>query len=96
MKKITLKPQNEFVVVKENKELEDAQMQTNTGLYTGSTEGARQYHGKYGTVMAVADDIHIVKEGDTVVFNKYDAVPIQYDGDEMQILKAELILAVLA
>ena len=46
-----------------------------------------------GKVIAVADEVEIVKKGDILYFQSYSLNPVEIDGKELYFIKADDILA---
>jgi chaperonin GroES len=74
----------------------DPEEVTSGGIYIPSTAKEKQTKGK---VIAVGpgkkDETMQVKEGETVLFGKYDGTEIKYDGKEYLILKQDRIYCIL-
>lgn len=86
-----IKPLGENVLVK----LIKAQEKTKSGIFLPETASAdRPQEGK---VVAIGESDKIkVKKGQTVIFAKYSGTEIKLEKEELLILKAEDILAVVA
>lgn len=90
MKKETIKPLGENVLVKIIKE----DLKTKSGIVL--PENVAQEKPQEGKVVAVGDDKKIkVKKGKKVIFAKYSGTEIKINEEEHLILKSEDILAVL-
>jgi chaperonin GroES len=91
MQKQTIQPLGENVLVK----LIKAEERTKSGIFLPETASAdRPQEGK---VVAIGESDKIkVKKGQTVIFAKYSGTEIKLEKEELLILKAEDILAVVA
>jgi len=90
MKKETIQPLGENVLVKAMKE----DVKTKSGIVLPDTASAEKP--QEGKIIAIGDDKKIkVKKGQKVIFAKYSGTEIKIDGEEHLILKNEDILAVV-
>lgn len=92
-----LKPLGDRVILKQD----EAEVTTASGLYLASDAKEKP---QTGTVLAVGDGKldkngeHLpmpVKEGDKVIYSKYGGTEITMDGEEVLILRADDIYAVI-
>lgn len=56
-------------------------------------DGAQDKRMEKGKVLAVAEDVDIVKKGDVLYFQGYSLNPVEVDGKELFFIKSEDILA---
>jgi len=90
MKKETIKPLGENVLVKTPKE----DPKTKSGIVLPDT--AKEDRPQEGKVIAIGDDKKIkVKKGQRIIFAKYSGTEIKIEGEEYMIIKNEDILAIL-
>jgi chaperonin GroES len=90
MKKENIKPLGENVLIKMLK----ADQKTKSGIVL--PDSANVDRPQEGKVVAIGESEKIkVKKNQTVIFAKYSGTEIKVDGDELLILKAEDILAVI-
>jgi chaperonin GroES len=90
MKKETIKPLGENVLVKIVKE----DIKTKSGIVLPETASQEKPQG--GKVVAVGNDKKIqVKKGQQIIFAKYSGTELKLNGEEYLILKSEDILAVV-
>ena len=68
------------------------EIKTESGLFIAQADESKQYHGVWGTVVAVGRNAEGLKTGDRVMWNKYDSVPFRWKSEEYQCLKDELVL----
>ena len=94
---MNLKPLGDRVILKQD----EAEVTTASGLYLASDAMEKP---QTGTVLAVGDGKidkdgkHLpmpVKEGDTVIYSKYGGTEITMNGEEVLILRADDIYAVI-
>lgn len=92
-----LKPLGDRVILKQD----EAEVTTASGLYLASDAKEKP---QTGTVLAVGDDKidkdgkHLpmpVKEGDKVIYSKYGGTEITMNGEEVLILRADDIYAIV-
>lgn len=90
MKKETIRPLGENILVKITKE----NIKTKSGIFLPET--ATQDKPQTGQVIAVGNDKKIkIKKGQTVIFAKYSGTELEFSGTQHLILKNEDILAVV-
>ena len=90
MAKVAIRPLGENVLVEPLK----ADKKTETGIYLPDT--ASEEKPQQGKVLAVGESEKIqVKKGDTVIYNRYAGVEVEYEGKEYLIVKNEDIVAVI-
>lgn len=90
MKKITIKPLGENVLVQPEK----ADKKTDTGIYL--PESASEERPQQGKVIEVGDGKEIkVKKNQKVIFNRYSGTEVKIEGEEYLIVKNEDVLAVI-
>lgn len=95
---MNLKPLGDRVIIKQD----EAEVTTASGLYLAHDAKEKP---QTGTVLAVGegkldkDGKHLpmpVKEGDKVIYGKYGGTEITLDGEEVLILRADDLYAVIA
>lgn len=75
-------------------ELEDNEMQTESGIIISRDDDKRQFHGIFVKVLAVGPNAENVKVGTTVIVNRYDLLPFRHNTETLQLVKDELVFAV--
>lgn len=85
---MNIKPLNERVVIKRL----EAQETTKSGIILAASA---QEKPEIFEVIAVADDVKIVKTGDKVLAGKYSGTDVKLEDEEYTVIKAEDILAVV-
>jgi len=83
-----MEPLRKHIILK----VDDEQITTKSGIIVAQDDESKQYHGVWGTVIAVGRNAEGLKTGDRVMWNKYDSVPFRYQTTEYQCLKDELVL----
>jgi len=90
MKKATIKPLGENVLVKPEK----SGKKTEAGIYL--PESASKEQPQEGRVIAVGDSKEIkVKKNQKIIFRRYSGTEVEISGEEYLIIKNEDILAVV-
>ena len=92
---ITIKPLEDRIVIRQV----DSEEKTASGLYIPDAAKEKPQEGE---VLAVGpgrvDDNGVpvdVKVGDHVIFSRYGGTEVKYDGEELQILSARDVLAIV-
>ncbi|MDO8529514.1 MAG: co-chaperone GroES [bacterium] len=90
MKKTTVKPLGENVLIKPEK----ADKKTDSGIYL--PENASEEKPQQGKVIEVGGSKEIkVKKNQRVIYNRYSGTEVKIDGEEYLIVKNEDVLAVV-
>ena len=90
-----IKPLGEYILLRREEEKEHT---TNSGLIVMQADNKEQYHGVYAEVLAVSEKVvedGVLKAGDRVVVNRYDTLPIQWETEKLEMVKAELVYGVI-
>lgn len=90
MKKTTVKPLGENVLIKPEK----ADKKTDSGIFL--PENASEEKPQQGKVIEVGESKEIkVKKNQKVIYNRYSGTEVKIDGEEYLIVKNEDVLAVV-
>ncbi|MFH0969585.1 MAG: co-chaperone GroES [Patescibacteria group bacterium] len=90
MKKLTVKPLGENVLIKPEK----SDKKTDSGIFL--PENASEEKPQQGKVIEVGDSKEIkVKKNQKVIFNRYSGTEVKIEGEEYLIVKNEDVLAVI-
>ena len=87
---MNIKPLADNVIIRPDKPEEV----TKSGLIIAKPSGQKEAPER-GVVVAVGPDCQGFKEGDYVLFGKYDFDIFKYEGEELSIGKAEKVLAII-
>ena len=90
MKKITVKPLGENVLIQPEK----ADKKTDSGIYL--PESTSEERPQQGKVVEIGESKEIrVKKNQRVIFNRYSGTEVKIEGEEFLIVKNEDVLAVI-
>ena len=90
MKKITVKPLGENVLIQPEK----ADKKTDSGIYL--PESTSEERPQQGKVIEIGESKEIrVKKNQKVIFNRYSGTEVKIEGEEFLIVKNEDVLAVI-
>ena len=64
---------------------------TESGIILGDAQEKKPI----GTIIAVGNEVTLIKPGDVVLFGKYDGTPFEFNGREFLIMQDESVLAII-
>ena len=64
---------------------------TESGIILGNAQEKKPI----GTIVAVGNEVTLIKPGDVVLFGKYDGTPFEFNGRKFLIMQDESVLTII-